>query len=249
MARIKKLLLLLLLSYACLAMKCASSAKLESGNVSQEEIHQSYAVRRTNESLEIRARFRLKDRSGDTLALTPPSQVSFNGKVMVRRDYFMSGISYFADEKDYPTSNRFEFTDTKGKTCVNSISFEPVEFAVDSIQLRKAAQTAIPVTRIVKEEDTKVLLTVREENSRKEFSAEVHGGRGVAGFRSSVYFDEAKKAIILEPDFLKEIAEGAASVLLVVRKEKDSLQQATARGGDITVEYDANPLNAKVSAK
>src|SRR5262245_30747934 len=124
----KKLLPLLLLSLSCLAMKCASSAKLESGNVNQEEIHQSYTVRRTNEALEIRAKFRLKDRFGDTLALTPPSQVTYNGDTMKREDYFMNGAAYFADEKAYQASNKFAFTNTKGKVYVNAISLESVAF-------------------------------------------------------------------------------------------------------------------------
>lgn len=242
----KKLCLLLLLSFCCLTASCASGGKLESGNVSQEDIHQSYTVRRTQESLEIRAKFRLKDRLGDTLALTVPSRVTHNGKEMTRQDYFMSGAGYFADEKSYPVASRFEFTDTRGKTYSNSISLDPVEFAAGSVQLKKTAQSMLPVTRIVKDDDTRVVLTIKD-SSQKEYSSEVRGGRGAVGFRSSVYFDETKKAIILEPDFLKDIPEGTVTVSLVVKKEKDTLAQATGRGGEISIEYAANAIAATVA--
>jgi hypothetical protein len=248
MAPMKKLLLLLLLSFCCLAFRCASSAKLESGNINQDDIHQAYFVKRSHESMEIRARFRLNDRLGDTLALSSPSRVSYNDKEMARQDHFMTGANYFADEKSYQAANRFVFTDTKGKTYANAISLEPIEFASDSVLLKKSSQSLIPVTRIIKDDDVKTLLTIKESTG-KEFTSEVHSGRGIAGFRSSVYFDEAKKAIIIEPGFLKEIAEGAVTISFLARKEKDKLEQATKRGGEISIEYAADPINAKVSSK
>lgn len=244
----KKLLFLLLLAFCCLAMKCASNAKLESGNVNQDDIHQVYVIKRSQDSMEIRARFRLNDRLGDTLALTSPSQVSYNDKAMARQDHFMTGANYFADEKSYQAMNKFVFTDTKGKTYANTISLEPIEFATDSVQLKKSSQSLIPVTRIVKDEDVKALLTIKVSTGT-EFTSEVQSGRGIAGFRSSVYFDEAKKAIIIEPDFLKEIAEGAVTISFLARRQKDKLEQATKRGGEIFIEYAANPINAKVSNK
>ncbi len=244
----KKLLFLVHVSFCCLAFRCASSAKLESGDVNQDDIHQAYFIKRSHESIEIRARFRLNDRLGDTLALTPPSRVSYNDKEMARQDHFMTGANYFADQKSYQAANKFVFTDTQGKTYTNTISLEPMEFAKDSVQLTKSSQSLIPVTRIIKEDDVRTLLTIKD-STQKEFASEVHGGRGVAGFRSSVYFDEAKKAIIIEPDFLKAIAEGAVTISLLVRKEIDKLEQATKRGGEIFIEYAATPINAKVNGK
>jgi hypothetical protein len=248
MIPIQKLLLLLLLSFCCLAMKCASSGKLESGNLNQEEIHQSYFIKRAKDALEIRATFRLKDKYGDTLALTPPSHVTYNDKEMMRRDYFMSGANYVIDEKAYQSSNTFAFTNTRGKTYSNSISFEPVEFAGNSTAtLSKISQSFIPVTRIVKEDDVKITLSIKDSKELEVYS-EVRSGRGLVGFRSSVYFDEAKKAIIIEPDFLKDLAEGAATISLMARKEKNA-EQATGRGGELAIEYSANSVTAKVSGK
>ncbi|MEW6130706.1 MAG: hypothetical protein AB1757_26990 [Acidobacteriota bacterium] len=245
---LKKCFFLLLLAFCSLALRCASSAKLESATVNQEDIFQQYSIRRTADSLDIRALFRLHDRNGDTLALNAPSHVSFNDKEMPRRDGFMIGATYVADDKTYQATNSFTFTNTKGKTYTNSISLEPVKFATSSLQLKKTAANAIPVSRIVKDEDTRVVLTIREQ-SQKDFSSEVHGGRGVVGFRSSVYFDEAKKAIVIEPDFLKAIAVGNVTISLTIRKENYTLEQATARGGEIIVEYNANPMSAKLSDK
>ncbi len=243
----KRPLLLLLLSFGCLAMKCASSGKLESGNLNQEEIHQSYIIKRAKDALEIRATFRLKDKYGDTLALTPPSQVTCNDKEMTRRDHFMSGANYLIDEVAYQSSNTFAFTNTKGKTYSNSISFEPVEFSSVALQIKKSMQGVLPVTRIVKEEDVKVTLSIKDSKGT-DFYSEVRGGRGVVGFRSSVYFDEAKKAILIEPDFLKDLADGAATISLTARKEKNA-EQVTGRGGELAIEYSANPVTAKVNSK
>jgi hypothetical protein len=244
----KKLLLLLILSVCCLALRCASGNKLESGNVNQQEIYQAYFIKRSQESLEIKAMFRLKDGYGDTLALTAPSRVTYNDKVMMRRDYFMNGANYLIDEKTFSTANRFSFTDTQGKTYTNSISLEPLEFAgTSSVLLGKTAQVVLPVTRINKEEDVKVTLLIKDSKNT-DFNSEVHSGRGVVGFRNSVYFDETKRAIIIEPDFLKEVAEGSATISLVTRKEK-AAEQATGRGGQLSIEYAANPLLAKVGAK
>ncbi len=248
MNSVKKFLLLILLAYGSLALRCASSAKLESASVNQEDIRQQYSIRRTSEALEIRAVFRLHDKDGDTLALNPPSRVTYNDKEMPRRDAFMLGATYVADEKSYQAANKFQFTDTKGKTYTNAVHLDPLEFAAAMLQLKKTAPSVLPVTRIVKDDDTRVVLSIRER-SQKEFSAEVHGGRGIAGFRSSVYFDEARKAIVIEPDFLKAIAEGEVTVLLTVRKEQDSLEQATSRGGEMVIEYNANPIPAKLSGK
>lgn len=244
----KRLLLLLILCVCCLALRCASNNKLESGNVNQQEIYQAYTIRRSQESLEIKATFRLKDSYGDTLALTPPSRVTYNDNVMMRRDYFMNGANYVVDEKTFSTTNRFSFTDTQGKTYTNSISLEPLEFAnLSSVSLNKAAQTTLPVTRINKEDDVKVTLFVKDSKNT-DFYSEVRDGRGVVGFRSSVYFDEAKKAVIIEPDFLKEVAEGAATVSLITRKGKNA-EQVTGRGGDLSIEYTANPVSVNVIGK
>src|ERR1044072_7965254 len=248
MISVKKFLLFLLIAFCSLALRCASSAKLESASVNQADIHQQYSIRRTSESLELRALFRLHDRNGDTLALNAPSRVTYNDNPMPRRDGLMIGATYVADEKTYQAANQFAFTDTKGKTYTNSINLEPVEFAARSLQLKKTMPTVIPVTRIVNDDDTRTVLSIREQ-SQKDFSAEVHGGRCVVGFRSSVYFDEAKQAIVIEPDFLKDIAEGEVTISLTVRKEKYSLEQATPRGGEIVIEYGANPLKAKLIGK
>jgi hypothetical protein len=248
MTQVNKLLLLLLLSFCCLALRCASGNKLESGNVNQQEIYQAYSINRSQESLEIKATIRLKDRYGDTLALTPPSHVTYNNNEMMRRDYFMNGANYVVDEKTFSTSNKFVFTDTKGKAYTNSISLEPLEFAnISSVSLGNAAQAVLPVTRINKDEDVKVTLLIKDSKGT-DFYSEVRNGRGVVGFRSSVYFDEAKKAIIIEADFLKEIAEGSATISLVTRKEKEA-EQATTRGGDLSIEYAANPVNVKIGSK
>jgi hypothetical protein len=244
----KRLLLLLLLSFCCLALRCASGNKLESGNVNQQEIHQSYFVRRSPEGLEIRATFRLKDRYGDTLALSAPSHVTCNDREMLRRDYFMNGANYVVDEKSYPTTSRFVFTDTNGKTYSNSISLEPLEFAIPAnLSLSKARQAALPVTRVNKDDGVKVTLLLKDGQGR-EFYADVHGGRGLVGFRNSAYFDEAKKAIIIEPDFLKEVGEGPATLSLTARKEKEA-EQATGRGGLLSIEYAASPAQLNVTGK
>jgi hypothetical protein len=244
----KRLLFLLLLSFCCTAMRCASGNKLESGNVNQQEIYQSYSVRRSPDGLEIKATFRLKDRYGDTLALTSPSRVTYNDNEMTRRDYFMNGANYVVDEKTYSTTSRFSFTDTLGKTYSNSISLEPLEFANPaSLSLGKAAQAVLPVTRINKEENVNVTLLIKDSQGR-DFYSEVRGGRGLVGFRSSVYFDEARKAIVVEPDFLQGLGEGPATISLVARKEQEA-GQATGRGGELAIEYAANPVNAKVSGK
>jgi hypothetical protein len=248
MTRMKKLLLLLLLSFCCLALRCASGNKLESGNVNQQEIYQAYFVKRSQESVEIKATFRLKDSYGDTLALTSPSRVTYNDNEMVRRDYFMNGANYVVDEKAFSTTNRFSFTDTQGKTYTNSISLEPLEFAnLSNLLLGKTAPSILPVTRINKEENVKVTLLIKDSKGT-DFYSEVREGRGLVGFRNSVYFDEVKKAIIIEPDFLKDLIEGSATISLVARKDKQA-EQATGRGGALSIEYAASPVNVKIVGK
>ncbi|MBI3649427.1 MAG: hypothetical protein HY231_00070 [Acidobacteria bacterium] len=245
---VKKFLLLLLLAFCSLALRCASSNKLESGDVNQEDIYQAYFVRRAQEAVEIRATFRLKDKFGDTLALTHPSHVTGNDKEMVRRDGFMSGANYVADAKAYQAAHKFDFTTTKGKTYTNAINLESIDFSGNAATtLSKTAPSVLSVTRIVKEEGVKVTLSIKDGKDQQAY-AEVHGSRGVVGFRNSVYFDDARKAIIIEPDFLKDFAAGAVTITLTARKEKTA-EQATARGGELVIEYEANPLTANVSGK
>lgn len=243
----KKYILALLLSFCCLSLRCASSNRLESANVNQDEIYQTYSVRREKDSLSITAIFRLKDKYGDTLALNAPGQVTCNDKGMQRRDVVFSGVTYTADSKTYQTTNQFTFTDMRGKTYTNAISLEPLEFAAESVQLKKSALNLIPVIRIVKDDNADIKLFITDGKGT-DFSEQVHHGRGAVGLRNSVYFDEKKRAVVIEPDFVKEIAEGEATVFLLMRKDK-GLEQATSYGGQINLEYKGNPLKATITAK
>lgn len=243
----KKYLLTLVLSFCCLSLRCASSNRLESANINQDEIHQTYSIRREKDSLNITAIFRLKDKYGDTLALNAPSHVTCNDKEMQRRDVVFSGVTYTADSKTYQPTNQFTFTDTQGKTYTNTIALEPIEFAVESVQLKKAAVNLIPVTRIVKDDSADIKLFITDGKGT-DFYEQVHHGRGVVGLRNSIYFDEKKRAVVIEPDFVKEIAEGEATVFLLMRKDK-GLEQATSYGGQINLEYKGDPLKATITAK
>jgi hypothetical protein len=219
---------------------CRSSDTAESSTVAQTEIFQDYVLEYENGRVTATATFRFGGPTGTTLSLTSPSRVTYNGIPLSSSKILFAGTVYRFTGAEYPLSATFEFTDTAGKTYTNSIGLAPVEFNPPPPNATRSARLLLPVTRVVKDENTTVELTITDAAGADHSSA-VKDGRGVVGFRSSVYFDESQSAVAIEPDFLKEIPAGAVKISLRAEKTQKPAQ-STHLGGSISARYHTKPI-------
>lgn len=220
---------------------CRSTDTAESSTVAQTEIYQDYVLDFENGQATATATFRFGGPTGTTLSLTSPSRVTYNGIPLSPGKVLFAGTVYRFTGTEYPINATFEFTDTAGKTYTNSMALAPVEFTSPPASGKKTERLVLPVTRIVKDDNTTVELTITDA-ANADHTSEVKDGRGVVGFRSSVYFDESQGGVAVEPDFLKDIPAGSVRVSLRVRKTLKPAQ-ATRLGGAMTARYTAKAVS------
>lgn len=237
----KKLALLFVLPLlAVFLISCKSTDTAESSTVAQTEIYQDYLFEYEDGKATVTATFRFGGPTGTTLSLTSPSRVSYNGIMLQPSKAPFSGTFYRFSGSQYPPDVGFEFTDTANKTYLNSIALAPFEFKSAPPNAGKSERLLLPVTRMVRDQDTTVELTITD-SAGAGHTSQVKEGRGAVGFRNSVYFDDSQGAIGIEPDFLKDIPAGSVKIGVKVQKAKKP-DQATHLGGSISIRYHAKPV-------
>ncbi|MBK9528846.1 MAG: hypothetical protein IPO41_11120 [Acidobacteria bacterium] len=131
-----------------IAFGCRSCETIDSSKLDPSEIYQEYSVT-VSDRTAVSAEFRVSGSTGTTIALVAPSKVEHNGRAMNEhlRTVF-AGTYYSAENDGFVGSHTFVFTDNSGKQYRNSIEFEPIKIATDSINLSKGARTiVIPLSR------------------------------------------------------------------------------------------------------
>ncbi len=109
---------------------CTSNEIGNSRDVAPETVYQQYSIR-YNESdgkLDLHAQFRFGGRTGTTLVLNSPSNISFDGKPVQVDSSNMGGAFYKLVQaaETFSGSHRYTFTDINGKKYENSFLFEPL---------------------------------------------------------------------------------------------------------------------------
>lgn len=222
-----------------MGVKCASTDSAESSTVAQSEIYQSYSINATKDKTEASVTFRFGGSTGTTLILSQPSEVTFNGKGMTQTKGFMSGTYYSVSENSLLPGGSFIFKDTQGKAYTNSINVYPVELSQPNSNMNKSSKLVLPVARISKEDGLNFNLIFETKDGIRTF--EVKDSRGIVGFRSSVYFDNERTTINLEPDALKDISAGEVKAHIESVKRM-KLSQATHLGGEIQSTYSSQEI-------
>lgn len=225
--------------FAVMGVKCASTDSAESNTVSQSEIYQHYAINATKDKTDASVTFRFGGSTGTTLILSQPSEVTFNSKNMMQTKGFMLGTFYTLSENSLLPSGYFIFKDTQGKVYTNSINIYPAELSQPSGKTNKSSKLTLPVVQISKEDGLSFNLILDYKDGKKTF--EVKDSRGVVGFRSSVYFDNGRTTINLEPDALKDIPAGEVKAR-VESVKRMKLSQATHLGGEIQSTYSSQEI-------
>lgn len=210
---------------------CPSNDTTASNKVAQSEIFQSYSVSESGTNYVITAFFRIGGKTGTTLALSPPSKVTFNGKPMVERPNTTSGTFYTIEVPNSTTAGAFAFTDRDGKTYSNAIDLSRAELVNKNVKIDSSATVALPLTGAI-------LDSANFDLKLNEHMAFV--GPSDSSM-SDAYYDKSKNAVIIAPSAWKDVPGGIVKVELTVRNYT-AVQQGTALGGDMSFSYLSAPL-------
>jgi hypothetical protein len=216
---------LLLSMFGIILVSCASNEIGESKDVNQDKIYQDYVIQyeEETEKATIQSQFRFAGQDGTTLVLSAPSSIKINGKAIAVDSNTMKGAYYetTATEKTY----QFLFTDNLGKKYTNDITIQPIEFLQKPTAVDSTQDLALPINLL---KVNNGIVTIESVNSDSSFflSQEVN---------------TTTKSIIIPKAVLSKQKSGSVTVKIGLNYSVD-LQQKTAEGGIISVEYTAVPI-------
>ncbi len=231
---------------------CPSNDTTLSNKVAQSEIYQSYSIKQDGGNYEVTAYFRVGGKTGTTLALTPPSNITFNGQVMREHKNTTSGTYYSASILNGVTEGVFAFTDGNKKTYTNKVNLARVALVPATLRSNGTAPLALTLSN-EPPPSTNVNLAL---NGQTVFVD------SAPGELTKAYYDRAKNSIVILPAAWKEAASGSIPVALDV-SQTTQVEQGTSLGGEINFQYQSPQLtvslakarskptasNTKVSAK
>jgi hypothetical protein len=228
----KRISVLLFITYLLLFISCASTDTANSDTVKQSEIYQSYTITYNEGDMELSATafFRFGGATGTTLKLVNPSFVTFNGQKMDSGKNIFSGTFYEINlQVPLSQSNTFVFTDIDNKTYTNTVSLYP--FKINDypaiINRNKGAKISWIGDPLQKDERIEVAIDGAEKS-----------------FCSFSIYSSKDNTIDISRDRLIDIKPGDATIELKRVKDPE-LKEATHLGGNMTVTYVVKKLSVK----
>lgn len=220
-----------------LLCSCASTDSSNSDNVKQSEVWQNYWVEYNEAGNDLTAgcTFRFGGKTGTTLLLTKPANVTFEDKEMasssgVLIEGVIGGTHYGYDGKGFKPEYIFKYTNNDGKTFTNSIGITKCE--VEEVpELLDATKTNIFVFKLPP--------VANNENLRVEVTNDKN---------QWVYIDEPEitgNSISIDGSKLNELGNGAVNVRFQKTKNSD-LKEAEHLGGAIGITYNTKQYRAKL---
>lgn len=207
---------------------CKSNEPSNSGDVKQSSIYQSYAVRYNEATNETQASsaFRHGGADGNTLVLTSPSSVTFNGEPMDARNTAGNAWyeKYFRQVLHNGLECRFEFKDTEGKSYVNSTRFNAVLMG----GMPETVQKGMPLSFTFKTADLNPGETIT-----------VHLDDSVHSETFTLNTIGTDNKLVIPANVLSKL-DGKVT-MRITRFYKANLTQATDEGGTIVFEYVMKP--------
>ncbi len=216
---------------------------ISSNTVQASQIYQIYRVEASRTRTELVAAFRVGGETGTTLELTPPAQILYNKQPMpvsapgnlIGTNYRMKGTDYRTFTEVYQPSHEFSYTDSDGKTYVNSISLAPVEIsAKGAVNLENENPTTIPLSRTIGANET---LTIAIDTI-------IDDEIPTAG--NTVYFNEKRNAVIITPQYWFAKKLKPQEDLQFKIKKSGGISNGTSLGGAISAVYKAAPVTVNV---
>lgn len=216
---------------------CAAMQTVESTDIRNDQICQVYQIEASKNETTAYAYFALDGAWGNAVDLDEPSRISLNNQKMRENKLFYGGTNYSQTFNEFVAAHEFEFTDADGKVYRNRIEFEQVEFQLAEPLVIKRGQTNfVPLTR----------LPANNENARFDLSHEsINNPPQQFGISPPATFDNARRALVIAPETLKNAAIGDAVLKMRVSKDQ-ALEQQTKAGGGITIMYQAADLKVRI---
>lgn len=215
---------------------CPSNDTTQSNKVAQTEIYQSYSISQSGQNYDVTAYFRIGGKTGTTLALSPPSTITFNGQPMKEHLNTTSGTYYTATIPNTASEGTFAFTDRNSRVFTNKIDLARASLAPTKV----AANGITPVSLAI---NGKIPETANFNLDLNNQMVIVSSGSGDG---AEAYFDKAANAIIILPAAWDRVVNGNVAIDLKIHNSI-STQQGTQLGGDMTFSYDSPSVNATLS--
>jgi len=215
---------------------CPSNDTTPSNKVAQTEIYQSYSVTQDGANYDVTAYFRVGGRTGTTLALSAPSNVTFNGRKMEEHLNTSSGTYYTTVVPANTPNGSFVFTDRNGRSYTNNIDLSRVSPDTKRLMVNGAAPVSIALSGTPPGTASFNL----QLNNRMVF-VDMEQGETTEAF-----FDRQRSAINVMPAAWKDIPNGSVTLDLEVRNTV-STQQGTALGGEMAFTYETAQLQATLN--
>lgn len=215
---------------------CPSNETTPSNKIAQTEIYQSYSIDDEGPNYEVTAFFRIGGKTGTTLALSAPSNVTLNGVAMKEHLNTTSGTYYSASIPRTTPSATFAFTDRNSKVYTNKIDLSRGTLGTAKLSVNGATAIAIPVSGTIPETANLSL----DIDGRMVIVSSANGDMAEA------YYDRAKNSIIVLPAAWEKTVNGNVAINLDVRNAVPT-QQGTALGGEMTFVYETPSVSATVA--
>lgn len=236
---------------AFVAFGCRSCETIDSSKLDPSEIYQEYSIS-VSDNTTVSAQFQVSGVTGTTIALVPPGKIEHNGKAMNEhlRTVFR-GTYYSAEIGGFAGSHIFVFTDNSGKQYRNSINFEPINIAVDNIDLNKVTKTfVIPLSRGLADHESLRVHLISDLEPPKTPANSINSNANVAvgpDYTSELIgsVDSDAKTVTINTDRLRNFIVGRARVYvsLTGTRRPDNVGQ---RGGSISYSMHSPAVAANV---
>lgn len=213
-----------------LITSCASNETADSKDVKQSEIYQNYTINWIMGKGYSSASFRFGGENGTTLHLTSPSKITFNGQQLTESEFLFGGSFYEGDQRGYSSKHEFRFIDTDGKTYVNNINFEDVEFVDPPQTVSKNENLVIELTRPILASE-RIVLAAKSDTSK---SNEVQIGNDSD---ASAYYDLKAGKLIIKPGFFLNFKDVSATIWFIKEEKKKPIDQPTNLGGELKFNF------------
>lgn len=227
---------------AVLTGGCTVFSSVESANIPQDEIRQTYLIRASGKGTSVFATFS-RGSWGASVDLEIPSRVEDNGIEMSRQNNLIfAGVYYTWSTGAIEKSHTFTYTNNRGRKFVNKIEFEPIEIINQNTQFSRDQEKLIVLSRPVREnEKIQITLTSLERPVTDSNSNATSPPKPREPDYEIVLHDELtenRSSFLLKPKNLGKFAIGRATLKIEVSRT-EGLKQATAAGGSIGWIYES----------
>jgi hypothetical protein len=211
----------------CSAFLLTSCVREPSDSVDQDKIFTELELfYNANEDLTyVRATFKFSNIFGTRLELVEPSEISFDGEVLV----FDQGLAYYQKTlAGFVPGGEFIWKDTEGNSFTNTISINEIDFPASLDTIARDAAFELHWAGTPLGADENLTLTASSEN----------------GAEAQVFITNitGSNSMVLGKNKLELVGQGNGTLSLD-RRYQPALQEATGAGGLLTGRYRPENIN------